>query len=56
MIVAKMNPYESQTKRSRAVEYDTFGRSVRASRPKNVMVRTVVMPGKEQLLRVIISL
>jgi hypothetical protein len=41
-----MNANDRNTKKSSAVGYGTFGRSVRASRPKNVIVRTVVIPVK----------
>lgn len=44
MIVAKMNPKERKTKKSSAVGYGTLGRSVLASRPRKVIVSTVVMP------------
>jgi hypothetical protein len=48
MIVEKMKANERKTKKSKAVGYGTFGRSVRASSPRNVIVRTVVIP-KETL-------
>lgn len=39
-----MNANDRNTKKSRAVGYGTFGRSVLASSPKNVIVKTVVIP------------
>ena len=44
MIVANINAKESHTKRSNAVEYGTLGKSVLASKPKNVIVNIVVTP------------
>lgn len=44
MIVAKMNENDRNTKKSKAVGYGTFGRLVLASRPKKVIVNTVVIP------------
>jgi hypothetical protein len=41
-----MNANERKTKKSRAVGYETFGKSVLASNPKNVIVKTVVMPSE----------
>lgn len=49
MMVAKMKPKERNTKKSSAVGYGTLGRSVRASRPRNVMVSTVVIPGQVEM-------
>lgn len=39
-----MNANDKKTKKSKAVGYGTFGRSVLASNPKNVIVNTVVIP------------
>lgn len=41
-----MNPNERKTKKSKAVGYDTLGRSVLASNPKKVIVNTVVIPNE----------
>lgn len=43
-MVANINANDKNTKKSNAVGYGTFGKSVRASKPKNVIVKTVVMP------------
>jgi hypothetical protein len=47
IIVANMNANDRNTKKSSAVGYGTLGRSVRASSPRNVIVRTVVIPVKQ---------
>lgn len=39
-----MNANDKKTKKSNAVGYGTFGKSVRASNPKKVIVKTVVIP------------
>lgn len=39
-----MKANERKTKKSSAVGYGTLGRSVLASSPRNVIVKTVVMP------------
>lgn len=39
-----MNAKERKTKKSKAVGYGTLGRSVLASRPRKVIVSTVVIP------------
>lgn len=41
-----MKAKDRKTKKSRAVGYGTFGKSVLASRPKKVIVNTVVIPEK----------
>lgn len=39
-----MNPNDKKTKKSKAVGYGTLGRSVLASSPRKVIVKTVVIP------------
>ena len=39
-----MKPNDKNTKLSKAVAYGTFGKSVLASKPRNVIVNTVVTP------------
>ena len=43
-----MNANDRNTKKSKAVGYGTFGRSVLASKPRNVIVRTVVIPADKK--------
>lgn len=55
IMVAKMKANDKKTKKSKAVGYGTFGRSVLASSPKNVIVRTVVIPSGQRLFNIIIG-
>lgn len=45
-----MKAKDKNTKKSKAVGYGTFGRSVLASRPKNVIVSTVVIPERGEII------